>query len=137
MYASFFPVLKIFFVADGITVQATESVFTQPGSHNQEDVMIGIFEIYDAEKARIVSEDEYNKPLYFLLQTSREMCLRRSDFEVPAWEQTVLDDYQKMVHEKMPKEILWGPREDRIKISGIPGMAGLVSAGAGRNSTNK
>ncbi|EGT37609.1 hypothetical protein CAEBREN_32635 [Caenorhabditis brenneri] len=91
--------------------------FTQPGP-NQDDLMIGNFEIYDMEKARICSA---------------ELCLRRSDFEVPAWEQTSLDEYQKMVAAMVPKEMLWGPREDRKNHGLIQGITGMLPSFNGRN----
>lgn len=104
----------------GITITAPQNIFTVPAS-NQEDVMIGIFEIYDAEKARICSA---------------ELCLRRSDFEVPAWEQKVPDAYQKMVSAMIPKEMLWGPREDRKQYGLMQGITGLLAPGHGRNKVS-
>uniref|UniRef100_A0A1I7UYG4 NOT2_3_5 domain-containing protein n=1 Tax=Caenorhabditis tropicalis TaxID=1561998 RepID=A0A1I7UYG4_9PELO len=100
------------------SISAPQNPFTQPGP-NQEDLMVGNFEIYDAEKARICSA---------------ELSLRRSDFEIPAWEQKTPDSYQKMVASVFPKEMLWGPREDRKNFSMIQGISGVLPNFNGRNN---
>uniref|UniRef100_A0A8R1E9X4 NOT2_3_5 domain-containing protein n=1 Tax=Caenorhabditis japonica TaxID=281687 RepID=A0A8R1E9X4_CAEJA len=107
----------------GISVTAPQSAFTQPGA-NPNEVIVGTFEIYDAEKARI---------------TSREMCIRRSDFEIPHFELRAPDTYQQILNKVFTKEMLWGgPREDYLKpnpLIGFPGMQPRVPNGA--NNGNK
>lgn len=102
-------VLKKLGDTEELGVTPPQSVFTPPNM-GQEDVMVGVFEIYDAEKARICSA---------------EMMLRRSDFEVPAWEQKVPDNYQRMLSTVFPKESLWGPREDRKNHGFLQGITGM------------
>ncbi|UMM36529.1 hypothetical protein L5515_008652 [Caenorhabditis briggsae] len=102
-------VLKKLGDREEFTPTPPQSAFT-PSRPNQEDVMVGVFEIYDAEKARICSA---------------ELVLCRSDFEVPAWEQKVPDNYQRMLATVFSKEALWGPREDRKNFGFMQGISGI------------
>ncbi|PIC28161.1 hypothetical protein B9Z55_020168 [Caenorhabditis nigoni] len=102
-------VLKKLGDREEFTPTPPQSAFT-PSRPNQEDVMVGVFEIYDAEKARICSA---------------ELVLCRSDFEVPAWEQKVPDNYQRMLATVFSKEALWGPREDRKNYGFMQGISGM------------
>ncbi|EFO98881.1 CRE-TAG-153 protein [Caenorhabditis remanei] len=82
-----------------------------------DDVMTGLFEIYDAEKARICSA---------------EMTLRRSEFEIPVWEQKVPDLYHRQYVSYVPKEALWGPRDDRKNSGFMQGISGMLPNFQGR-----